>query len=173
MNFAHARTQNHFLFSGRFWSPGVISVYYTLFSKSRRFLTRINAFLHLWCKKAWDGRKSAVQESRTTELIVIFLHVHINKIRKINLPSLKRYSKYKFNVNISWCLPTYRRQYWWEAVVKLFWLVTTVLQFHWSMLLFDWLDPVTSQYKFTTSPHQCRRLYLTPNIHIEANTRNI
>ena len=53
----HARTQNHFLFSGRFWSPRVISAYYTRLSKSRRFLTLINAFLRLRRKKAWDGKK--------------------------------------------------------------------------------------------------------------------
>ena len=41
----------------RFWSPRVISAYYTLFSKSRRLLTRINAFLPLRRKKAWDRKK--------------------------------------------------------------------------------------------------------------------
>ena len=44
-------------FSGRFLSPHVFSAYNTLFSKSRRFLTLINAFLRLWRKKAWDGKK--------------------------------------------------------------------------------------------------------------------
>ena len=36
-------------------SPSVFSAYYTLFSKSRRFLALINAFLRLRRKKAWDG----------------------------------------------------------------------------------------------------------------------
>ena len=44
-------------FSGRFLSPRVISAYYTPFSKSRRFLTLINAFLCLRRKKEWDGKK--------------------------------------------------------------------------------------------------------------------
>ena len=43
---------------GRFWSPRVFSAYYTLFSKSRRFLPLINDFLRLRLKKAWDGKKS-------------------------------------------------------------------------------------------------------------------
>ena len=42
---------------GRFCSPCVFSAYYTPFSKSRRFLTLINVFLHLRHKKAWDGKK--------------------------------------------------------------------------------------------------------------------
>ena len=42
---------------GRFWSPRVISAYYSPFSKSCRFLTLINAFLRLRRKKAWDGKK--------------------------------------------------------------------------------------------------------------------
>ena len=42
---------------GRFWSPRVFPAYYALVSKSRRFLTLINAFLCLRRKKAWDGKK--------------------------------------------------------------------------------------------------------------------
>ena len=44
-------------FSGRFLSPRVFSAYNTLFSKSRRFLTLINAFLCLRHQKEWDGKK--------------------------------------------------------------------------------------------------------------------
>ena len=40
-------------FSGRFLSPRVFSAYYTPFSKSRRFLTLINAFLCLRHQKEW------------------------------------------------------------------------------------------------------------------------
>ena len=58
VNFTHTRTHAEpFSVFGRLWSPRVISAYYTLFSKSRRFLTRINAFLRLRHKKAWDGKK--------------------------------------------------------------------------------------------------------------------
>ena len=44
-------------FSGRFLSPRVFPAYNTLFSKSRRFLTLINAFLCLRHQKEWDGKK--------------------------------------------------------------------------------------------------------------------
>ena len=44
-------------FSGRFKSPRVFSAYNTPFSKSRRFLTLINAFLCLRHQKEWDGKK--------------------------------------------------------------------------------------------------------------------
>ena len=47
-------------FSGRFLSPRVFSAYCTPFSKSRRFLTFINAFLRLRCRKAWDGEKMII-----------------------------------------------------------------------------------------------------------------
>ena len=51
---AHADSISVF---GRFWSPRVISAYYSPFSKSCRFLTLINAFLSLRRKKVWDGKK--------------------------------------------------------------------------------------------------------------------
>ena len=54
----------------------------------------------------------------------------------------------------------YRRPYWWGGVVNLFWHVTTVLQFDWSMLSSDWLNAVTCPKRFTTPPHQYRRLFL-------------
>ena len=52
-----------------------------------------------------------------------------------------------------------RRPYWWGGVVNLFWHVTAVLQFDWLMLWSDWLNTVTCRNKFTTPPHQYRRLY--------------
>ena len=50
-------------FSGRFLSPRVFSAYFTPFSKSRRFLTLINAFLCLRRKKEWDGKKFIMKYS--------------------------------------------------------------------------------------------------------------
>ena len=42
---------------GRFLRPRVFSAYHTPFSKSRRFLTLINAFLCFRHQKEWDGKK--------------------------------------------------------------------------------------------------------------------
>ena len=58
---AHANPISVF---GRFWSPRVISAYYTPFSKSLRFLTLINAYLCLRRKKAWDRKKRAWRQSQ-------------------------------------------------------------------------------------------------------------
>ena len=44
--------------SGLFWSPRVFSAYYTLFQKSRRFLTLINAFLRLQRKRHGTGKNT-------------------------------------------------------------------------------------------------------------------
>ena len=49
------------------------------------------------------------------------------------------------------------RPYWWGGVVNLFRNVTTVLQFHWSMMSSDWLNAVTCQNKFMTPPYRHRR----------------
>ena len=55
----YARIQ--ILHFGQFWSPRVFSANYTTFSKSRRFLTLINAFLRLRHKKEWDRKNSTFQ----------------------------------------------------------------------------------------------------------------
>ena len=63
---------------GCFWSPRVISAYYTPFSKSLRFLTLINAYLCLRRKKAWDGKKWAIYC-----LVNIYLHIVYYRSHKV------------------------------------------------------------------------------------------
>ena len=55
-----------FPFSVDFEAPHVFSAYYTPLSKSRRFLTLINAFLRLRSKKAWDGKKCIIRRWKLT-----------------------------------------------------------------------------------------------------------
>ena len=57
--------QIQFLFFGQFWSPPVLSAYYSPFSKYHRFLTLINAFLHGMGKivsELWDHYHSILSE---------------------------------------------------------------------------------------------------------------
>ena len=70
----HARTHADSIpVSGRFWSPRVFSAYYTPFSKSRRFLTLINAFLRLRRKKAWDGKNFCHRGNRAVHRHALYV----------------------------------------------------------------------------------------------------
>ena len=54
--------------------------------------------------------------------------------------------------------PCHRRPYWWEGVVNLFWHVTAFNQSDYSIDQSNCRTALTCQNKFTTPPHQCRRL---------------
>ena len=72
---------------GRFWSPHVISAYYTPFSKSCRFFTLVNAFLRLRRKKAWDGKKFPIflpSKLISSDVIAIGLYAHSRNCDNLN-----------------------------------------------------------------------------------------